>query len=118
MRHCLAWLSACASLAAGCGRSSATKSDLRVHLDAPVELELLIDTGATGTSLPSPAIVAVGLEEAGTYAAHGLSGCQEGRTYRLENLNFQGRSVGVEIQDCALPFGLLGMDILSQSRRL
>jgi hypothetical protein len=64
--------------------------------------------------LPTPAIAALGLEELGTYTAESSSGRHEGKTYRLENLDFLGRSVSAEITDCGLPFGLLGMDILSE----
>lgn len=76
--------------------------------------EVLIDTGASKTSLTQPVIDLLGLEAMGTYKARSISGVFEGRTYRLEGLGLLGLEVSVEVQGTTLDHGMLGMDVLGE----
>ena len=76
------------------------------------KMEMEVDTGATSTSLPAPAIAALGLEEIGTFSAHGIAGVHEGRTFRLEDLGLVGLKISGEVHEAKLAYGLFGMDVL------
>src|SRR5262249_11791020 len=75
-------------------------------------LEREFDTGATDTSLPTRAIRRLSLEKAGTYAAQGIAGVHEGKTYKLRSFNLYGIEISTEIDESKLDYGLFGMDIL------
>ncbi len=79
-----------------------------------LEFEIEVDTGATGTSLPKAAIEALALAPAGSFESRTVSGPFVGRTYELEGLSLFGLRVSAQVQESALEFGLLGMDVLGE----
>ena len=80
----------------------------------PGAIELEIDTGATATSLPLAAIRALDLKPTGRYEARTIAGVEVGNTYRVKGMDLFGLKISAEIQESALEFGLLGMDVLGE----
>jgi predicted aspartyl protease len=80
----------------------------------PDGIEILIDTGASSTSLPMVAIEALGLEPVGTYQSVTIAGISEGNTYQLEDFGLYGLLIDATIHGGKLDHGLMGMDILGE----
>lgn len=80
----------------------------------PGATELEIDTGATTTSLPQAAIRALDLMPTGRFEARTIAGVETGNTYQVKGMDLFGLKITAEIQESALEYGLLGMDVLRE----
>lgn len=80
----------------------------------PDDIEILIDTGASSTSLPMLAIEALGLEPVGTFTTVTIAGLSKGNTYELEDFGLYGLLIDATIHGGKLDHGLMGMDILGE----
>ncbi len=76
-----------------------------------IPVELLIDTGATHTSMPQPICDLLG-PPLGLRMKMGLDGRYQAKTYGLSNFPLCGFTIGGEVVGSRQEYGLLGMDIL------
>ena len=74
-------------------------------------VELLIDTGATNTSMPKSICKLLG-PPVGLRTKIGLDGRYRAKSYSLNNFPLCGFTIGGEVVESRQEYGLLGMDIL------
>lgn len=77
-------------------------------------LEMLVDTGADSSSLPTAVVDTLGVEPSGTGMYQGVGGYYEGREFLLEDFHMFGFQLSFECHETQQDHGVLGMDLLRE----
>lgn len=88
---------------------------LRLRVDGvDAFVPLLVDTGASGTTLPREALAALKSTPIGTRMQEGLGGGHAHELHRVDGLDLFGLKFSLDVTAGATDRGLLGMDVWSQ----
>lgn len=89
---------------------------LPLHVEGLPEgsLEMLVDTGADGTSFPQVMLDVLGAEPLRSTTLSGIGGDYESEVYALQDFDLLGFRVSSEVHRTPLEHGVLGMNVLRE----